>query len=83
MNVRYRSYDPEGAYFTLIDPRDVKRRNQLLKAIDSFVDEHVPVEPFSAAQLPCTGEFNAARLSQGVYAELYNERQSAQMWHCE
>ncbi len=47
MNVRYRSYNPEGAYFTLIDPRDVKRRNPLLKAIDSFVDEHVPVEPFS------------------------------------
>jgi len=47
MNVRYRSYNPEGAYFTLIDPRDVKRRNPLLKAIDSFVDEHVSVEPFS------------------------------------
>jgi len=47
MNVRYRSYNPEGAYFTVIDPRDVKKRNPLLKAIDSFVDEHVSVEPFS------------------------------------
>ena len=47
MNVKYRSYNPEGAYFTLIDPRDVKRHNPLLKAIDSFVDEHVSVEPFS------------------------------------
>jgi len=47
MNVRYRSYNPEGAYFTVIDPRDVKKRNPLLEAIDSFVDEHVSVEPFS------------------------------------
>ena len=47
MNVRYRSYNPEGAYFAVIDPRDVKKRNPLLEAIDSFVDEHVSVEPFS------------------------------------
>jgi len=47
MNVRYRWYNPEGAYFTLIDPRDVKKRNPLLKAIDSFVEEHVSLEPFS------------------------------------
>jgi len=30
-----------------ISPSSTKRRNPLLKAIDSFVDEHVPVEPFS------------------------------------
>ena len=47
MSVRYRRYEPEGAYFTVIDPRDVKKRNPLLKAIDSFVEEHVSVEPFS------------------------------------
>lgn len=47
MKARYRSYNPEEGYFTLIDPRDIKNHNPLLKAIDSFVDEHVPVEPFS------------------------------------
>jgi len=47
MKARYRLYNPEGAYFTLIDPRDVKKRNPLLKAIDSFVEEHISIEPFS------------------------------------
>lgn len=47
MNVRYRSYNPEGIYFTLIDPEDIRNHNPLLQAIDSFVEEHVSVEPFS------------------------------------
>ncbi len=47
MKARYRSYNPEEGYFTLIDPRDIKNHNPLLKAIDSFVEEHVSVEPFS------------------------------------
>jgi len=47
MNVRYRSYNPEGVYFTLIDPEDIRNHNPLLQAIDSFVEEHVSVEPFS------------------------------------
>ena len=47
MNVRYRRYNPEEGYFTLIDPRDIKNHNPLLQAIDSFVEEHISVEPFS------------------------------------
>jgi len=47
MNVRYRQYAPEETYFTLIDPKDIKNHNPLLKAIDSFIEEHISVEPFS------------------------------------
>jgi len=47
MKARYRPYDPKEGYFTLIDPKDIKNHNPLLKAIDSFVEEHIPVEPFS------------------------------------
>jgi len=47
MNARYRHYNPEETYFTLIDPKDIKNHNPLLKAIDSFVEEHISVEPFS------------------------------------
>ena len=47
MNVRYRRYNPEETYFTLIDPKDIKNHNPLLKAIDSFVEENISVEPFS------------------------------------
>ena len=47
MKARYRPYNPEEGYFTLIDPKDIKNHNPLLKAIDSFVEEHVSVEPFS------------------------------------
>lgn len=47
MNARYRQYNPEETYFTLIDPRDIKNHNPLLKAIDSFVEGHISVEPFS------------------------------------
>ena len=47
MNVRYRQYAPEETYFTLIDPKDIKNHNPLLKAIDSFIEDHISVEPFS------------------------------------
>jgi transposase len=47
MNARYRPYNPGEGYFTLIDPKDIKNHNPLLKAIDSFVEEHISVEPFS------------------------------------
>ena len=47
MKARYRQYNPEGAYFTLIDSKDIKKHNPLLQAIDSFVEEHISVEPFS------------------------------------
>ncbi len=47
MKPRYRPYNPEEGYFTLIDPKDIKNHNPLLKAIDSFVEEHISVEPFS------------------------------------
>ena len=47
MKARYRPYNPEEGHFTLIDPRDIRNHNSLLKAIDSFVEEHVSVEPFS------------------------------------
>ncbi len=47
MNARYRPYKTEEGYFTLVDPEDIKKHNPLLKAIDSFVEEHISVEPFS------------------------------------
>jgi transposase len=47
MKARYRPYHPEEGYFTLIDPEEIKKHNPLLKAIDSFVEEHISVEPFS------------------------------------
>jgi transposase len=47
MNARYRPYNPGEGYFTLIDPKDIKNHNPLLTAIDSFVEEHISVEPFS------------------------------------
>jgi transposase len=47
MKARYRPYQQEEGYFTLIDPEDVKNHNPLLKAIDSFFEEHISVEPFS------------------------------------
>jgi transposase len=47
MKARYRKYNPEEGYFTLIDPEDIKNHNPLLKAIDSFVEDHISVEPFS------------------------------------
>jgi transposase len=47
MTARYRPYHQEEGYFTLIDPEDIKQYNPLLKAIDSFVEEHISVEPFS------------------------------------
>jgi transposase len=47
MKARYRPYNPEEGYFTLIDPVDIRNHNPLLKAINSFVEEHISVEPFS------------------------------------
>ncbi len=47
MNARYRPYNPGEGYFTLIDPKDIKNHNPLLKAIDSFVEDHISVEQFS------------------------------------
>jgi transposase len=47
MTARYRPYHPEEGYFTLIDPSDIKNHNPLLKAIDSFIEEHISIEPFS------------------------------------
>ena len=47
MNARYRPHNPETGYLTLINPEDVKNHNPILKAIDSFVEDHVSVEPFS------------------------------------
>jgi len=57
MNARYRSYNPEEGYFTLIDPEDIKNHNPLLKAIDGFVEEHISVEPFSQSVM---NEFEGA-----------------------
>ena len=57
MNARYRPYNPEESYFTLIDPEDIKNHNPLLKAIDGFVEEHISVEPFSQSVM---NEFEGA-----------------------
>jgi hypothetical protein len=57
MKTRYHPYNPEEGYFTLFDPKEIKRHNPLLKAIDSFVEEHISVEPFSQSikRLTCPG----------------------------
>jgi len=47
MKARYRPYNPEEGYFTFIDPEEIKKNNPLLKAIDTFVEEYISVEPFS------------------------------------
>jgi len=47
MKARYRQYNPGETYFTLIDPKDIRNHNPLLKAIDSFIAEHISVEPFA------------------------------------
>lgn len=39
MAVRYRDYNPEETYFTIIDPKDIKDHNPLLLAIHSFIEE--------------------------------------------
>lgn len=48
MGAKYRKYDPEQTYFTVIDPKDIKKHNPLLLAIHSFVEEHISLEPFSS-----------------------------------
>lgn len=47
MPVKYREYNPEQTYFTIIDPQDIKDHNPLLKAIHCFIEEHAPLESFS------------------------------------
>lgn len=47
MKARYRPYTPEEGYFTLVNPEDIKQHNPLLKVIDSFVEEHISIDPFS------------------------------------
>jgi len=47
MKVRYREYNPEQRCFTIIDPENIKAHNPLLKAIHSFIEEHVSNKAFS------------------------------------
>ncbi len=59
--------DEKGIPLRLINQFTLKRRREgkdLNHRKNDYRDSEV------AAQLLCTGEFNAARLSQGVYAEL-------------
>jgi transposase len=47
MGVRYREYNPEQRYFTIIDPEEIKGHNPLLQAVHTFIEEHVSIKPFS------------------------------------
>ena len=47
MNVRYREYNTDQTYFTIIDPENIKSHNPLLLAIHSFVEDYISLEPFS------------------------------------
>lgn len=47
MNVRYRQYNSDQIYFTIIDPEDIKAHNPLLLAIHTFIEEHILIETFS------------------------------------
>ncbi len=38
MNVKYREYNPEQTYFTVIDPKEIKGDDPLLPAIHSFIE---------------------------------------------
>lgn len=48
MGVRYREYDTNQTYFTLINPEYIKQNNSLLSAIHSFIEEQVSTAPFDA-----------------------------------
>lgn len=45
--VRYKPYEQNQPFFQAIDPLAFKQNNPLLRTIDQFVDEHLPVEAFS------------------------------------
>jgi transposase len=47
MEVKYRQYNSDQMYFTIIDPEDIKSHNPLLLAVHTFVEEHVTISPFS------------------------------------
>lgn len=48
MGVRYREYNINQTYFTVIDPEHIKQSNSLLSTIDSFIEEQVSTAPFDA-----------------------------------
>jgi len=48
MGVRYREYNINQTYFTVIDPEYIKQSNLLLSTIDSFIEEQVSTTPFDA-----------------------------------
>lgn len=45
---RYKKYDQEQGFFQIIDPVAFKKNDKLLKVIDEFVEEHLPIDQFSA-----------------------------------
>lgn len=45
--VRYKPYERKQRFFQVIDPVAFRDNNPLLRSIDDFVDEHLPVENFS------------------------------------
>ncbi len=47
MGVRYREYNPEQRYFTIIDPEEIKGHNPLLQAVHTFIEDYVSIKPFS------------------------------------
>jgi transposase len=48
MGARYREYNPEQRYFTIIDPEEIRSHNPLLEAIHTFIEDRVSIKPFSA-----------------------------------
>ena len=44
---KYKNYDPERIYFTVMNPDKIKEDNVLLKTIHEFVEKHVKIEQFS------------------------------------
>lgn len=44
---RYKFYNQEQHFFQVIDPVAFRESNSLLRVIDEFVEEHLPVEQFS------------------------------------
>lgn len=47
MSAKYRAYNPDQTYFTIINPKKIKTNNPLLEAIHTFIEEHVSLESFS------------------------------------
>lgn len=48
MGANYKAYNVNQSSLIAFNPKEVRANNPLVKAIDTFVEEHVSIEPFAA-----------------------------------